>query len=208
MNKLHDQIKHLNAFYDRNDAVVTIGMEISQLGKNVVKLARADPYFDVTKLPQAVALPMSLRLPPDNGACSHGDPKRFFEYKWFRLWLSKALRQYKTRLLVKEDYRASDQTFADGVCQPKLTITTQFQLLFDVSAGTSILQSIPIIFPVSGLNIDASPDYTHFIQIIFSLRPYGRYDQFGVTPLDEPTKQRIEACSALQITTNPPASAR
>jgi hypothetical protein len=208
VTKLEDDLSKLAASTDRDETVILLGTDVSQLGKTIVDLAgKADPYLDVTKLPQPVALPKSLRLPPDNTACSHGDPARFLEYHWFRLWMSDALGQYKKRLEVKQDGRAPNQTFADGVCQPKLTITTQFQLLFDISAGTSVLQSIPIILPVSGLNLDASPDYTHYIQIIFSLRPYGKYDRFGVEPADDSTKQRLEACSALQ-TTNPPASAR
>jgi hypothetical protein len=152
-----------------------------------------------------IKIPENLRLPTLD-SCSHGEPNRFIEYAWFRLWLSDALKRYKERLDV-QGYGAPGETFADRVCQPKLTIATQFQLLFDVSAGTNIFHALPIILPVSGLNIDASPDYTHFIQIIFSLRPYGKYDETGLTPINPETKQRIAACNALQ-TSNPPASAR
>jgi hypothetical protein len=120
------------------------------------------------------------------------------------LWLSDALRRYKQR--IEADSLGNGITFDDRVCQPKLTVATQFQLLFDVSAGTNILQAVPILLPISGLNVDASPDYTHFLQIIFSLRPSGKFNDDG-TPYDKETRNRIEACTALQ-TTNPPASAR
>ena len=156
-------------------------------------------------VPKPIPLPKELRLPTLD-SCSHGDPKRFLGYSWFRLWLSDALSRYKKRLEEKE-YGAAGETFIDRVCQPKLTITTQFQLLFDVSAGTNVFQAVPIILPISGLNIDASPDYTHYIQIIFSLRPYGKYDSTGLRPINSQTIERIAACNALQ-TTNPPASAR
>jgi hypothetical protein len=150
-------------------------------------------------------LPRKLML-PDEAECSHGDAKRFLEYVWFRLWLSDALKRYKERLGA-QGY-GPGETFADRVCQPKLTITTQFQLLFDVSAGTNILQAVPIILPISGLNIDASPDYTHSIQIIFALRPRGKYKANGIEPISHTeTQERIDACQALQ-SSNPPAAVR
>jgi hypothetical protein len=156
------------------------------------KDATGKPIFDGNGAPvmKTVVMPENLRLT----ACSHSDPKRFLEYNWFRLWLSDALQRYKKRLN-ELGYNAPGLTFADRVCQPKLTISTQFQLLFDASAGTNIYQASPIILPISGLNVDASPDYTHYVQIIFALLPAG--DQ---------GKNRAEACDALQ-TTNPPASA-
>lgn len=45
-------------------------------------------------------------------------------YNWFRLWLSDALRRYKERLDVVDADLIRGETFADRVCQPKLTITT------------------------------------------------------------------------------------
>jgi hypothetical protein len=144
-----------------------------------------------------VDLPKSLQLPKDKD-CSHG-----LKYAWFRLWLSDALEHYKNRL--GPDVYGPGAAFADHVCQPKLTISTQFQLLFDISAGTNILQAVPILLPVSGLNVDASPDYTHFIQIIFALRPTGKFDVHGdPIPNDPDTLKRVAACDALK-STNPPS---
>jgi len=157
---------------------------------------------DAKMPPSKQTIPEDLRLPKLK-ECSHGDPERFLEYAWFRLWLAEALHRYKDRLGAKGYGPGS--TFADRVCQPKLTISTQFQLLFDVSAGTSILQAIPIILPISGVNVDASPDYTHSIQIIFALRPNGRYEENGIEPFDTETRTRVDACQAL-TTQNPPAS--
>jgi hypothetical protein len=54
------------------------------------------------------------------------------------------------------------------------------------------------------LNVDVSPDYTHFIQIIFSLRPHGKFEENGIDPIGlDDTPDRIAACQALQ-TSNPP----
>jgi hypothetical protein len=131
--------------------------------------------------PGHVFLPENLRL-PTQADCYPGTAIRFIEHNWFRLWLANALDRYKKNF-IERGYQVSGVTFADRVCQPKLTISTQFQLLFDISAGTNIFQSIPIILPISGVNLDASPDYTHFIQIIFSLRP---------------DPNRADACAALQ----------
>jgi hypothetical protein len=82
--------------------------------------------------------------------------------------------------------------FYDLVCRPKLTISTQFQLLFDVSAGTNVFKTFPIILPISGLNIDGSPDYTHYLQIAFALRQS-----------DDPMVSK--ACKALQPQNAPAA---
>jgi hypothetical protein len=158
------------------------------------------PYLKKDTEGKAIALPKDadyeILLPkiltlPDQASCSHGDAERFVSYHWFRLWLADTLNKYKERLSEK-GYRAPGLTFADRVCQPKLTISTQFQLLFDISAGSSILQAVPIILPISGLNIDASPDYTHSVQIAFTLRPNG-----------DDANLRSAAFAALQSTNSP-----
>jgi hypothetical protein len=142
-----------------------------------------------------VTLPDNLQLTP----CS----PQVTQNAWFRLWLGDSLQRYKDRIEAESHFHGI--TFSDSVCAPKLTISTQFQLLFDISAGTSILKAVPILLPVSGLNIDASPDYTHSIQIIFSLRPVGRFDLNGNPYKDDlDTKNRVDACAALQ-TQNPPS---
>jgi hypothetical protein len=90
------------------------------------------------------------------------------KYYWLYLRLREALDRYKGKLYAPE---GTSGTFYTDVCQPKLTISTQFQLLFDVSAGVNpFIFANPIILPISGLNVDASPDYTHFLQIVFSIR--------------------------------------
>jgi hypothetical protein len=157
-------------------------------------------------LPQTLSRSIiSKRLPidlPDNlrlTKCSD----EVTQNVWFRLWLADALQRYKDR--IEAESHNHGITFSDSVCLPKLTISTQFQLLFDVSAGTSIFKSFPILLPISGLNIDASPDYTHSIQIIFSLRPVGKFDSKGNPYEDDlETKNRVAACGALQ-TPNPPS---
>jgi hypothetical protein len=90
------------------------------------------------------------------------------------LWLDDALGRYAARIYKADNYVPSagnpyNLKFFQLVCQPKLTISTQFQLLFDASAGTNIFNQLPVILPISGLNIDGSPDYTHYLQIGFSL---------------------------------------
>jgi hypothetical protein len=117
-------------------------------------------------------------------------PETFLKYQWFKLWLDDALRRYTCRIYKADSpfleptciphtddpfwYSAGNPKhlpFYQLVCQPKLTISTQFQLLFDASAGANILNVSPIILPISGLNIDGSPDYTHFLQVAFTLKP-------------------------------------
>jgi hypothetical protein len=91
-----------------------------------------------------VDLPKTIQLPNAND-CSRGDLKHFLEYAWFRLWLANALQRYKQRL--GPEVYGPGESFADNVCQPKLTISTQFQLLFDLSAGTNVLQTLPSSSP-------------------------------------------------------------
>jgi hypothetical protein len=138
-------------------------------------------------------LPENLRLP--KGGCWPTTPQEAAKYAWFNMWLDDALRRYTIRIykadnLVPSAGNPNNLKFYDLVCQPKLTISTQFQLLFDVSAGTNIFNAFPIILPISGLNIDASPDYTHYLQIAFTLKQ---------------SKADSEACAALQPQNAPAA---
>jgi hypothetical protein len=55
-------------------------------------------------------------------------------------------------------------------CVTKLTLKTQFILLFDFS-GAANLNVVPTLalVPVNGLSFDASPAFTHTLQIVFSM---------------------------------------
>jgi hypothetical protein len=138
-------------------------------------------------------LPPNLQLQP--GGCSPSSLATNLKYGWFNLWLDDALKRYTNRIYKRDNYWPSagnlqNLMFYDLVCQPKLTISTQFQLLFDVSAGTNIFNASPIILPISGLTIDGSPDYTHYLQIAFTLK--------------QADSASIKACKALQPQNAPP----
>jgi hypothetical protein len=129
--------------------------------------------------------------------CGPTDLETGLKYGCFNLWLSDPLQRYSERILNWHSWwRSADRPkkgFYDIVCQPKLTISTQFQLLFDVSAGTNIFNASPIILPISGLTIDGSPDYTHYLQIAFTLKQHDKKTPEG------------EACAALQPKNAPSA---
>jgi len=110
------------------------------------------------------------------------------------LALSFSLRRYAQRIYNPDSWPSAgnpnNKTFYQLVCQPKLTISTQFQLLFDISGGTAAFNTFPILLPISGLTVDGSPDYTHYLQIAFTLR--------------QGDKASAEACKALQPSNAPP----
>jgi hypothetical protein len=110
------------------------------------------------------------------------------KYSWFYLYLKEALTRYREKFYA---HQGASGTFLGHVCQAKLTTSTQFQLLFDASAGANVLNALPIVLPISGLNVDASPDYTHYLQIGFTLRQ----DMNGT-----------DACAAIQPKNPPPKS--
>jgi hypothetical protein len=108
----------------------------------------------------------STTIPPIT--CIPKDLAEHAEEAYLFLFLKNWLDSYKAK---------QSEAKLEAVCQTKVTLKTQFQLLLDVSAGTgSFFKTPPIILPISGLNIDASPDYTHSLQVVFSLneqnKPY------------------------------------
>jgi hypothetical protein len=147
--------------------------------------------------PPRILLPKNLQLP--NAPCrpNPNNLPQVAKYLWFDMWLEDALGRYAKRIykadnLVVGAGNPYNAKFYNLVCQPNLTISTQFQLLFDVSAGTNVFNAFPIILPISGLNIDGSPDYTHYLQIAFTLKQ----------PDDPETSA---ACKALQPQNAPAA---
>lgn len=79
-------------------------------------------------------------------------------------------------------------------CMTKLTLKTQFQLLFDFSGGANI-GALPgfYILPVSGLNFDASPAFTHTIQIALALEPN---NNLGICKDDQQPNRQIPTVAA------------
>jgi hypothetical protein len=61
-----------------------------------------------------------------------------------------------------------------SACLNKLTLSTQFALVFDVKAGVNPLVGSTFILPVSGVNGEVQPKFTHLLQVTFYLeRPNG-----------------------------------
>lgn len=81
---------------------------------------------------------------------------------YLELWLDDWLRRY-------EDYRERSIQKVPFVCNTKITLKSMFKVLYDVSAGVNAFAAPPIILPISGFNVDASPDYSHSIAISFAL---------------------------------------
>jgi hypothetical protein len=68
------------------------------------------------------------------------------------------------------NFKRSEQKYPKFVCNSKLTLTTAFTVGLDVSAGVNAFLTPPLILPISGLNIDANPDYVHQLTVSFALK--------------------------------------
>lgn len=89
------------------------------------------------------------------------------------LYLREWLESFFAQLRSIEDEQPTP-TVLRKACLTKLTLKTQFQLLFDFSGGANpAALSGLFVIPVSGLNFDASPAFTHSIQITFAIEPNG-----------------------------------
>jgi hypothetical protein len=185
---------------DLQGSVTYLGINLSKLGLSslaeVVNVSNKVPSLQLKAqgkstsvsqidfvVPQTADKTKPLRLKP----CSDNVGPQTLKYTWLYLRLKDALDRYKERLNERE---GDAHTFYYNACQPKLTISTQFQLLFDVSAGANPLAFTPILLPISGLNIDASPDYTHYLQIAFALKE---------------TKGNVARCKTIEPPPTPPS---
>jgi hypothetical protein len=170
-------------------------LQLKAQGKSTI-VSQVDfviPQTSQGYIQKTIKLPPYLRL---QAGCNPTTLQTSLKYGWFNLWLDDSLKRYTVRIykadnLVPAAGNPQNKIFFDLVCRPKLTISTQFQLLFDVSAGTNLFNAFPIILPISGLNIDGSPDYTHYLQIAFTLKQS-----------DDPDVSK--ACKALQPQNAPP----
>jgi hypothetical protein len=89
-------------------------------------------------------------------ACDEHPLKRAYLYLWLKDWLIK--------------YKASVEKQPKFICNTKVTLKTQFKVAVDVSAGVNPLLSTPLLLPISGFNIDASPDWLHSLSITFAMQ--------------------------------------
>jgi hypothetical protein len=58
----------------------------------------------------------------------------------------------------------------DAACMTKVTLKTQFQLVVAIKGGANPLFGSAFILPISGLNFEFSPVFTHSLQIAFALK--------------------------------------
>ena len=84
-------------------------------------------------------------------------------HAYLQFWLDDWLSRYK----IAHATYIEDDPF---VCDTKVTLKSQFQIVVDVSAGVNAFSTPPIILPISGFNVDASPDYSHTLQVSFALK--------------------------------------
>ncbi len=94
---------------------------------------------------------------------AHCDRQNPIVHAYLEFWLDDWLSRYKS---AHETYTQDDPF----VCDTKVTLKSQFQIVVDASAGVNAFAIAPIILPVSGFNVDASPDYMHTLQVSFALK--------------------------------------
>ena len=58
----------------------------------------------------------------------------------------------------------------DAVCLSKLTLKSQFALVYDASASLNPIIGSTYIVPISGFTLEATPAVTNYIQIVFNLQ--------------------------------------
>jgi hypothetical protein len=113
-------------------------------------------------------------LPPNPGSAkplppfppAHCERAPFYR-AYLELWLDEWLSRYKS---YREESLQSLRKGEPFVCGTKVTLKSMFKVLYDVSAGVNAFAAPPIILPISGFNVDASPDYSHSIAISFALQ--------------------------------------
>jgi hypothetical protein len=92
-------------------------------------------------------------------------PESVCEHPQYGLAVPLDLQKWLERFL--ENYR-EDYAEIGSACMTKLTLSTQFQFVFDAKSGINPIGG-PFILPVSGLNGEFSPAFTHSLQIVFGL---------------------------------------
>jgi hypothetical protein len=105
------------------------------------------------------------------------DPLTSLKYEYLKLWLSDWLSKYSLyqKNVVEGKPGEAGEPF---VCAGKVTLKSQFLIGVDVSAGVNAFMTPPIILPISGVNVDGNPDYTHSIQITLALQDPGKDAQY------------------------------
>jgi hypothetical protein len=116
---------------------------------------------------------------------------RPFYQPYLELWLDDWLVGYKK---YREEHLDEVEPF---VCGTKVTLKSMFKVLYDVSAGVNAFVAPPIILPISGFNVDASPDYSHSIAISFALQDQKHFPD-GVS-----SQNHEKYCNALGAGTQP-----
>jgi hypothetical protein len=106
------------------------------------------------------ATPASTKVPPRYFPTAPCPTQNKIAHAYLQLWLQDWLLRFKS----------SQRYYPVFVCNSKVTLHSSFQLGVDVSAGVNPFLAPPLILPISGLNIDANPDYVHTLQISFALK--------------------------------------
>ena len=113
-------------------------------------------YLDQGNVP-AKYVPAKVTTPPiRESVCKHPE---------YGLAVPLDLQAWLERFL--ENTR-EDQAEIGSACMTKLTLFTQFQFVFDAKSGINPIGG-PFILPITGLNGEFSPAFTHSLQIVFAL---------------------------------------
>jgi hypothetical protein len=79
----------------------------------------------------------------------------------------------------------------DTACMSKVTLKTQFQLVVPIKGGVNPVFGTAFILPISGLNFEFTPAFTHTLQVAFSLNRNGPPNKPGVCPTVPETRPNV-----------------
>jgi hypothetical protein len=111
---------------------------------------------------------------------------------FLKKWMDRFFRNFD-----EDKKRRNEEAQRDGIsitpvaCMSKLTLQTQFMVGVDVSAGTGPIIGSAFIIPISSLNIEYDPQFTHSLTMALSLNP----NDGRINPLEKDGIQALEQCT-------------
>jgi hypothetical protein len=174
----------LNLQTDLSGSVQYVGIDLSKLGfasvATLVAATSKTPSLQAKATGKSTIsaevdfIVQQTKDPKFQANCANANRPVYQPY--LELWLKNWLSNYKS-------YEAWYEHSEPFICNSKVTLKSAFQVVVDVSAGVNAFMTPPIILPISGFNVDASPDHMHSIQITFTLT--------------DPNKDHAAYCKAL-----------
>lgn len=148
---------------DHSGKVSWIGIDLSKLGPlaplgNLISSSNKVPTLQASgQVKSAITSQLDFNVsqnPNKLKDCSGAEANPFAKY-YLSEWLEDFARNATSH----------DSTDDESLCLTKITLSTAFTVVLDVSGGFSPVVVSPIIVPLSGVNFDYSPTFIHTLTI-------------------------------------------